>query len=121
VYNRKKSFDDGTREKGDQVTVVQQNATVENESEILGGLDAGTKYHFPGTSIVVKVCGLDSEVTFDFAEVSVYDTSLNQSSNCNIALNTQLPLAQPQENTQEQEQQQQEQQQLLEQQQHPLE
>jgi hypothetical protein len=50
-----------------------------------------TKYH-PGTSIVVKV-RLDSEATFDFA-VSVYDTSLGQSSNCNVALNTQTPQAQ---------------------------
>jgi hypothetical protein len=91
VYNRKKSFNDGTREKGDQVTVVQQSATSDNESEMLGGLDAGQSITIPGTSIVVKVCGLDSEATFDFAKVSVYDTSLGQSSNCNVALNTPTP------------------------------
>jgi hypothetical protein len=34
-----KSFD-GTREKADQVTVVQQSATRDIESEMLGGLDA---------------------------------------------------------------------------------
>jgi hypothetical protein len=33
------------------------------------------------------------QATFDFAKVSVYDTSLGQSSNCNIALNTQTPQA----------------------------
>jgi hypothetical protein len=52
---------------------------------MLGSLDAGESITISGTSIVVKVCGLDSEVTFDFAEVSVYDTSLNQLSNCNVA------------------------------------
>jgi hypothetical protein len=30
---------------------------------MLGGLDAGHVYHHSGTSIVVKVCGLDSEYT----------------------------------------------------------
>jgi hypothetical protein len=91
VYNRKKSFNDGTREKGDQVTVVQQSATSDIESEMLGGLDAGQSVSIPGTSIVVKVCGLGSEATFDFAKVSVYDTSLGQSSNCNVALNSPSP------------------------------
>jgi hypothetical protein len=91
VYNRKKSFNDGTREKDDQVTVVQQSATSDNESEMLGGLDAGQSITIPGTSIVVKVCGLDSEATFDFAKVSVYDTSLGQSSNCNVPLKPQTP------------------------------
>jgi hypothetical protein len=44
------------------------------------------KVTIPGASIVVKVCGLDSEATFDFAKNSVYDTSLGQSSNCDVAL-----------------------------------
>jgi hypothetical protein len=95
LYNRKKSFNDGTREKADQVTVVQQSATRDIESEMLGGLDAGDSITIPGTSIVVKVCGLDSEATFDFAKVSVYDTSLGQLSNCNIALNTQVQVVTP--------------------------
>jgi hypothetical protein len=60
VYNRKKSFNDGTREKGDLVTVVQQSATRDIESEMLGGLDAGQSITIPGTSIVVEVCELDS-------------------------------------------------------------
>jgi hypothetical protein len=91
VYNRKKSFNDGTREKGDQVTVVQQSAISDDESEMLGGLDAGQSITIPGTSIVVMVCGLDSEATFDFAKVSVYDTGMGQSSTCNVALNSQTP------------------------------
>jgi hypothetical protein len=91
VYNRQKSFTDGTREKGDQVTVVQQSAINDDESEMLGSLGAGQSITNPGTSIVVKVCGLDSEDTFDFAKVSVYDTSLGQSSDCNVALNSQTP------------------------------
>jgi hypothetical protein len=33
VYNRKKSFNDRTREKGDQVTVVQQSATRDSEMQ----------------------------------------------------------------------------------------
>jgi hypothetical protein len=74
VYNRKKSFNDGTREKGDLVTVVQQNEDIDNESEMVGGLDAGDRVIIPGTSIVVEVCELESEATFDFAKVSVYDT-----------------------------------------------
>jgi hypothetical protein len=89
VYNRKKSFNDGTREKGDLVTVVQQSKDRDDESEMVGGLGAGDSVIIPGTSIVVKVCALDSEATFDFAKVSVYDTSLGQSSNCNVALNLQ--------------------------------
>jgi hypothetical protein len=91
VYNRKKSFNDGTREKGDQVTVVQESATRDIESEMLGGLDAGQSITIPGTSIVVMVCGLDSEATFDFAKVSVYDTSLGQLSNCNAVLTPPKP------------------------------
>jgi hypothetical protein len=59
LYNRKKSFNDGTG-KGDQVTVVQQSATRDIESEMLGGLDAGQSITIPGTSIVVMVCALDS-------------------------------------------------------------
>jgi hypothetical protein len=91
VYNQKKSVNDGTREKGDQVTVVQQSATIDNESEMLGGLDAGQSITIPGTSIVVKDCALDSEATFDFAKVSVYDTSLVHSSTCNVVLDTKVP------------------------------
>jgi hypothetical protein len=82
LYNRKKSFNNGTMEKGDQVTVVQRSATVENESEMLSGLVAGQNITIPGTSIVVEVCALISEATFDFAKVSVHDTSLGQSSTC---------------------------------------
>jgi hypothetical protein len=91
VYNQKKSVNDGTREKKDQVTVAQQSATRDNESEMLGGLDAGQSITIPGTSIVVEVCALDSEATFDFAKVSVYDTSLDQSPTCNVVLDTQVP------------------------------
>jgi hypothetical protein len=90
VYNRKKSFNDGTREKGDLVTVVQQNKDVDNDSEMVGGLDAGESVTIPGTYIVVEVCELDSEATFDFAKISVYDTGLGQSSTCNVVLNTQI-------------------------------
>jgi hypothetical protein len=92
LYNRNKSFKDGTREKGDQVTVVQESVTRDIESEMLGGLDAGQSITIPGTSIVVEVCALDSEATFDFAKVSVYDTSLSQSSTCNTALTSQITL-----------------------------
>jgi hypothetical protein len=92
VYNRKKSFNDGTREKGDLVTVVQQSEDRDIESEMVGGLGAGESVTIPGTSIVVEVCALDSEATFDFAKVSVYDTSFGPSLNCNVALNSpQLP------------------------------
>jgi hypothetical protein len=64
---------------------------------MVGGLDAGESVIIPGTSIVVKVCALDSEATFDFAKVSVYDTSLGQSSTCNVALSSQmLPVPQNQ-------------------------
>jgi hypothetical protein len=97
VYNRKKSFNDGTREKGDLVTVVQQSEDRDIESEMVGGLGAGESVTIPGTSIIVEVCALDSEATFDFAKVSVYDTGLGQSSKCNVALNSQvLPLSQNQ-------------------------
>jgi hypothetical protein len=91
VYNRKKSFNDGTREKGDLVTVVLQSDDRDIESEMVGGLDAGESVTIPGTSIVVEVCALASEATFDFAKVSVYDTGLGQSSTCNVVLNPQTP------------------------------
>jgi hypothetical protein len=58
---------------------------------MVGGLDAGESVTIPGTSIVVEVCALASEATFDFAKVSVYDTGLGQSSTCNVALNPQTP------------------------------
>jgi hypothetical protein len=55
---------------------------------MVGGLDAReTVSPFP--------CALDSEATFDFAKVSVYDTSLGQSSTCNVALNLQTPQVTP--------------------------
>jgi hypothetical protein len=73
VYNRKKSFNDGTRGKGTSAVVQTGSATRDIESkEMLGGLDArNKKYHHSSTSIVVKVCG-DSEATFDCQ--GVYDT-----------------------------------------------
>jgi hypothetical protein len=89
VYNRKKSFNDRTREKGDLVTVVQQSEDGDIESEMVGGLDAGDRVISPGTPIVVQVRALASEATFDFAKISVYDTSLGQSSSCNVDLNSQ--------------------------------
>jgi hypothetical protein len=95
LYNRKKSFNDGVREKGDMVTVVQQSQTRDNESEMVGGLNSGETVTIPGTSIVVEVCGLESENNFDFAKVSVYDTSRGQSSTCNVALNQQPPAPAP--------------------------
>jgi hypothetical protein len=41
--------------------VVQDSTTRDIESQMLGDLDAGQSITNPGTSIVVKVCGLDSE------------------------------------------------------------
>jgi hypothetical protein len=74
LYNRKKSFNDGVREKGDLVPVVQQSKDNEKESEMVGGLNSGESVIIPGTSIVVEVCEFESEDNFDFATVSVYDT-----------------------------------------------
>jgi hypothetical protein len=95
LYNRKKGFNDGVREKGDMVTVVQQSSTREIESEMVGGLNSGETVTIPGTRIVVEVCGLESEDNFDFAKVSVYDMSRGQSSTCSVVLNPQ-PQPQPQ-------------------------
>jgi hypothetical protein len=95
LYNRKKGFNDGVREKGDMATVVQQSQTRDNESEMVGGLNSGETVTIPGTSIAVEVCGLESENNFDFAKVSIYDTSRGQSSTCNVALNPQPPAPAP--------------------------
>jgi hypothetical protein len=78
------------RIEGDLVTVVQQSEDRDIESEMVGGLDAGQRVIIPGTAIVVEVCALNSEATFDFAKASVYDTSLGQSSTCNVALYSQM-------------------------------
>jgi hypothetical protein len=50
-----KSFNDGTREKADQVTVVQQSATRDIESEMLGGLDADKVSPFPALLLLSSV------------------------------------------------------------------
>ena len=83
VYNMKKGFNDGVREKGNLVTVVQQeinSGTV--ESELVDGLDAGEVTTIPGTSIIFKVCDKGKDGSIDFAKISIYDTSLGQTSTC---------------------------------------
>jgi hypothetical protein len=54
--------------------VVHRSEDRDIESEIVGGLGAGQSVTIPGTSIVVEVCELDSEATFDCAKVSVYNS-----------------------------------------------
>jgi hypothetical protein len=52
-----KSFNDGTWEKGDQVTVVQ-SATSDIESEMLGGLDADKVSPFPALLLLSRCAAL---------------------------------------------------------------
>jgi hypothetical protein len=84
IYNRKKGFNDGVREKGDLVTVVQQIPGGDQQSEMLAGLGTGERMNLSGTSIFVEVCNLETELdtATSYAIVSIYDTSLLQTSTC---------------------------------------
>jgi len=85
LYNRAKGFNKGTREKGDLVTVVQQQGDRQS-SEMVAGLDVGEQTTIPGTQIVFKACAKGTENGFDFTKISIYDPSLGQSETCNVAL-----------------------------------
>jgi hypothetical protein len=86
LYNRKKTFNDGTREGGDLVTLTQTSTADATESYRLAMLDSLEEYDIPKTSIVVKVCSLKSLSGRDFATVSIFDTSRGQESNCEFQL-----------------------------------
>jgi hypothetical protein len=86
LYNRKKSFNDGTREGGDLVMLTQTSTTDVTESNRLAMLDSQEGYAIPKTSIVVRVCSKTSLTGRDFATVSIFDTSQDQESNCGFQL-----------------------------------
>lgn len=100
VFNRKKFFNDGVREKGDTVTVVQEGNN-KRESNMMAGLDSGDNMTIPETSIVIEVCEMGTERVLetaveggyvgvstsyesilDYATISVYDESRGQRSGC---------------------------------------
>jgi hypothetical protein len=85
LYNRKKSFNDGTREGGDLVTLTQTIATNVIESNRIAMLDAAQQYGIPNTGIVVRVCSKGTSRGKDFATVSIFDTSRGQGSTCGSA------------------------------------
>jgi hypothetical protein len=82
VYNRQKSFNDGTREGGNLVTLTQTIPTVPTESNRLAMLDSDQEYGIPNTGIVVRVCSKGSSSGQDYATVSIFDTSREQGSAC---------------------------------------
>jgi hypothetical protein len=82
VYNRQKSFNDGTREGGNLVTLTQTIPNVPTESNRLAMLDSDQEYGIPNSGIVVRVCSKGSSNGQDYATVSIFDTSRGQGSAC---------------------------------------
>jgi Gametolysin peptidase M11 len=83
LYNRKKSFNDGAREGGDLVTVVQVSPNRNIESIRLAMLDAYQSIKIPGTNIFVRVCGKRNSLSMgDRALMTIYDRSRGQVSLC---------------------------------------
>lgn len=103
VYNRKKSFNDGTRDFIDTVSISQQNAVSYRESSALGGLttDVSNPYYVGQAlnvkkDIWVEIClmGVDS-YGIDFAIMTVYDKAIGQSSRCGESLHPVTPAPTP--------------------------
>jgi hypothetical protein len=80
LYNRKKSFNDGTRLADNLITVTQ--AMNGYQSKRLAALNAAQSHVIPGTTINIEVCSMRSSGTGDRATLSIFDTSLGQSSLC---------------------------------------
>lgn len=84
LYNRAKKFNVGTREKADQVTVVQADLDDTSVSHMLAGLDAGQSHYVEG--VTIKVCRKEDRVVggavVDSVILTVY--RLGQRPNCNF-------------------------------------
>lgn len=67
--NRRKGKNSGTREKADEVVLVQ-GSTADKQSNVLAGLGSGEKYSVGG--LTVEVCYMSFYTEYDYAQVSIY-------------------------------------------------
>jgi hypothetical protein len=81
VYNKAKSFNIGTREKPNLVTVVQADLGDSRDSAMLAGLNVGQSFSAGGLTVTVCVIIEDEETDLDYAIVNVFRNEL--SSTCN--------------------------------------
>jgi hypothetical protein len=75
--NRRKGVNAGTREKIDEVVLVE-GTRLDKQSSVLAGLGEGEKYSVNGKT--VEVCSLDFSGIVDYAKVSIYN--VGASSGC---------------------------------------
>ena len=70
-FNRKAKFNDGTREKGDTVTIVR-GSNANTPSDLVAGLGAGQSYQID--NVIVEVCEIvidDYSSSVDYAQVNI--------------------------------------------------
>jgi hypothetical protein len=80
LYNKAKSFNNGVREKANQVTIVQTSVESSVVSEMLAGLNVGESFSIQGLTVTVCTAVEDKMTDIDYVVVNVYKTS--QSSTC---------------------------------------
>jgi hypothetical protein len=77
VYNKAKSFNLGTREKPNLVTVVQADVKSSPDSNLLTGLNAGQSFSIEGLTVTVCAIIEDEETDLDYAIVNVFRNELS--------------------------------------------
>jgi hypothetical protein len=77
VYNKAKSFNIGTREKANLVTVVQPDVVDPRSSKILAGLSVGQSFSVGGLTVTVCVIIEDEETDLDYVIVNVFKNELS--------------------------------------------
>ena len=77
VYNKAKSFNIGTREKPNLVTVVQADLGDSRDSAMLAGLNAGQSFSAGGVTVTVCMIIEDEETDLDYAIVNVFRNELS--------------------------------------------
>lgn len=85
-FNRRKGKNAGTREKADEVVLVQGQQG-SSRSEVLAGLGSGETYSVDG--VTIEVCSMNFNSGYDYAQVSIYQKgassgckSIKSSGNC---------------------------------------
>lgn len=78
--NRATGMNAGTREKKNEVVLVQ-GTELRQQSSVLAGLSSGQKYSLPGGK-TFEVCDIDFSGIVDYARVSIY--SSGSSSGCRV-------------------------------------
>lgn len=77
LYNKAKSFNVGTREKMNLVTVAQADVEDPRNSKMLAGLNAGQSFSIGGLTVTVCAIVEDEETDLDYAIVNVFRNELS--------------------------------------------